>query len=748
MKYLISILFFYILAAPNYAILSSGVKGEKEIEKKVKSLLSRMTLEEKIGQMTQVTIQAVSKLQGTKDQHHELDLEKLEEAVVKYKVGSILNVYDVSHEIDYWHEVITKIQDLAINKTRLKIPVLYGIDAIHGATYTKGSTLFPQALAMASTFNRQLERISGEITSIETRASGIPWNFYPVLDIGRHPAWSRLWETFGEDVYLVSELGKAYIEGAQGSDYSLDSKTAICLKHYAGYSLPLTGKDRTPAWIGERMMREYFLEPFRVGIDAGAETIMINSSEVDGIPGHANYHLLTEVLKNEWKFKGFTVSDWEDINRLHTRDNVADSPEEAVRMAVMAGVDMSMVPYDFSFYEILLKLVKEGKVPIKRINEAVERILRVKFKSGIFENPYPVKSLSGSIGTDEHAQQNLQAARESIILVQNENNFLPLSKDIKLLVTGPTADKLMVLNGGWTITWQGNEESLYPQDKFTVLEAIESKIGKSNVTFVPGSDFSNLLDIEKAVSAANKSDAILLCLGETPYCETPGNITDLTLDLAQLELAKKIIDTGKPVILLLIEGRPRIINPIVPGVKSILVSFLPGMEGGRAVADILFGDANPSARLPITYPRFVNDFTLYDHKQIEAKEGNSYNPQWEFGHGLSYTTFQYSDLTISKDIITRGENLSVKVNIKNTGDIKGSEAVLMFISDLYRSVSPPVKQLKGFEKIELTPGQTRTVEFIITPEHLSFYGIDFKKNVEPGKFVVSIGKLKKEFTLK
>ena len=354
---------------------------EDEVMAKVNHLLSKMTLEEKIGQMTQVTLQVVSKKQGTKNQHHELDLEKLEEAITKYHVSSILNVYDVAHEIDYWHEVIGKIQDIAINKTRLKIPVLYGIDAIHGATYTKGATLFPQSLAMASTFNRDLERQAGKITSREVRASGIPWNFYPVLDLGRQPLWPRLWETFGEDVYLTTEMGKAYIAGAQGDDFSREDKLAICLKHFAGYSFPLNGKDRTPAWIGERMMREYFLPPFKEAIDAGAETIMINSAEVDGIPGHANYHLLTEILRNEWKFKGFTVSDWEDIKRLYTRDRVADSPEEAVRLAVMAGIDMSMVPYDFSFYEILLKLVKDGKVPISRIDEAVSRILRVKFLS-------------------------------------------------------------------------------------------------------------------------------------------------------------------------------------------------------------------------------------------------------------------------------------------------------------------------------------------------------------------------------
>jgi len=749
MKFLLKV-FLFLLTASLVIIPAQIVSqpSEKEIDRKVNLLLSKMTTEEKIGQMTQVTLQAVSKTQGTKDQHHELDLQKLEDAIVKYHVGSILNVWDVAHDINYWHKIINHIQDLAVNKTRLKIPIIYGIDAIHGATYTKGGTLFPQALAMASTFNVELEKKVGEITSQEVRASGIPWNFYPVLDIGRHPAWPRLWETFGEDVFLISQFGKAYIQGAQGNNINNPDKLAVCLKHYNGYGFPITGKDRTQAWIGERMMREYFLPPFKAAIDAGAESVMINSGDVDGIPGHANYFLLTQVLRNEWKFKGFTVSDWEDIKRLYTRDNVAETPEDAVRMSVMAGVDMSMVPYDFSFYEILLKLVKGKKVPIKRIDEAVGRILRVKYKLGLFDNPYPNKKFVNEFASDEHTQQNLEAARESVILVKNDDELLPLKKNIKLLITGPTADKLMVLNGGWTITWQGNEEVLYPQEKFTIVEAIESKIGKQNVTFVQGSDFNKTLDIENATEAAKNSDAILLCLGEPPYCETPGNINDITLDAAQLNLAEEMIKTGKPVVLLMIEGRPRVIKAIVHKIKSVLISFLPGMEGGRAIADILFGDANPSGKLPITYPQHVNDFTLYDHKQLESKEGNSYDPQWAFGYGLSYTTFEYSNLFFSKDIIKKGENLVVNVTVKNTGKVKGKESVLLYLSDLYRSVSPPVKQLKGFEKVELEPGESKEVEFILTPQHLSFTGIDLKPTIECGVFAVRVGNLKKEFTLK
>ena len=466
----------------------------------------------------------------------------------------------------------------------LKIPVLYGIDAIHGATYTTGSTLFPQALGMASTWNPELMHKSGEITAIEIKASGIPWNFYPVMDLGRQPLWPRLWETFGEDVFLASSMGSSYIRGQQETGF----KVATCLKHYVGYSFPLNGKDRTPAWISERMLREYFLPTFKAGIDAGAPTVMVNSAEVDGIPTHSDHHLLTDILRTELKFKGIVVSDWEDIKRLYTRDRVADSPEEAVRMAVMAGVDMSMVPTDFTFYDILLKLVKENKVPMSRIDEAVSRILTVKFNLGLFENAYPDAELKKRFASQEFTDVNKTAANESIVLLKNDNKVLPLSKNIKVLVAGPTADMLSVLNGGWTITWQGSEESLYPQEKNTVLEAITAKVGKENVTYVKGSDFNKEENIAEAVTAANNSDVVVLCLGEKAYCETPGNIDDMTLDEAQLKLADELIKTGKPVIVVMIEGRPRIINKIVPGVKGILAAFLPGMEGGDAIANVLF----------------------------------------------------------------------------------------------------------------------------------------------------------------
>ncbi|MBX2976831.1 MAG: glycoside hydrolase family 3 C-terminal domain-containing protein [Ignavibacteriaceae bacterium] len=731
-------------------MMASPGKSEKSlaIEKKVKELVAKMTIEEKVGQMTQVTIQTVSKTQGTKSQSHVLDEAKLEEAILKYHVGSLLNVYDVAHTPEYWHEVITKIQDIATKKSRLKIPVMYGIDAIHGATYTVGATLFPQAINMGASFNKELAKRSGEITSIETRASGIPWNFYPVLDLGRQPVWPRLWETFGEDVYLTSVLGSEYIKGAQGDDLSKDNSAATCLKHYIGYSFPFNGKDRTPAFMSERTLREYFLPPFEAGVKAGALTVMVNSAEVDGIPTHSDYRLLTEILRNELKFKGLVVSDWEDIKRLYTRDRVAESPKEAVRMAVMAGVDMSMVPYDYSFYELLVELVKEKSVPMKRIDEAVSRILMVKYELGLFENAYPKKELIAKIATEEHTKVNLEAAHETITLVKNDKNILPLSKDKKVLVTGPTANLLSALNGGWTLTWQGDEEALYPKNKKTILKAIEDKLGKDNVVYVEGTTFNKDVNIKEAVSAAENVDAVILCIGEKAYCETPGNIDDLNLDHAQIELATHLIKTGKPVITVLVEGRPRVIKSIAEKSKAVLVAFLPGMEGGVATADILFGDANPSGKLPVTYPKGPNDIVHYDYKPLEFFDANAYTPQWSFGHGLSYTTFEYSDLKLAKNVISKNEDLTVTVKVTNTGKREGKEAVLLFLTDLYGSVSRPNKQLQGFEKINLKPAETKEVSFTIKPEQLSFIGRDNKRITEAGDFVITVGNLKSEFKLK
>ncbi|HMU42495.1 MAG TPA: glycoside hydrolase family 3 N-terminal domain-containing protein [Ignavibacteriaceae bacterium] len=744
-KYLLSLFTIFFFVGFNSS--HERLIDQEKIQDKVKELLGKMSVEEKIGQMTQITLQAVSKTQGTKNTSHELDLQKLDEAITKYHVGSILNVYDVAHSIEYWHEVITKIQDIAAKKTNLGIPILYGIDAIHGATYTKGATLFPQAINMAATFNPWLMKKSGEITALEVRASGIPWDFYPVMDIGRQPLWPRFWETFGEDVFLASSIGSSYIEGAQGNNIGAPNKIATCLKHYLGYSFPINGKDRTPAWISERMMREYFLPTFEAGIKAGAKTIMINSSEVDGIPMHSDYHWLTEVLRGELNFKGFTVSDWEDIIRLYTRDKVAVSPKDAVRMAVMAGVDMSMVPYDFSFYNYLLELVNEGSVPMTRIDEAVSRILTVKFELGLFENPYPDQSLIKKFATIQSSDINLQAAHESIVLTKNEDGVLPLSKKIKILVAGPTANLLSVMNGGWTITWQGDEESLYPQEKLTVLEAVQKKVGSNNVIYEPGTTFNSEIDIKTAVDKAAGVDAVILCLGEKAYCESPGNINDLTLDDVQLKLADELSKTGKPIILVLLEGRPRVISRIEPRMNSVLVSMLPGMEGGRAIADIIFGDYNPDGKLPFSYPKYTNGFTTYDHKPIEEFDSNTYDPQWPFGSGLSYTRFEYSNLTLNKTSFNKGEEIKVSVTLKNAGSKSGKQTVMLYISDIVGSVSRPVKQLKGINKISLQPGVSQVVEFTITPDQLSFIGRDNKRIIEAGEFKVMIENLSAQFTL-
>ncbi|MFA5984194.1 MAG: glycoside hydrolase family 3 N-terminal domain-containing protein [Methylococcaceae bacterium] len=708
------------------------------IESKVEQLLVQMTLEEKIGQMTQVDFSVIGHPE-TPSNSNPVDQTLLENALIKHHIGSILNTpytpKNRAQAISTWRTMLASIH-ASTAKTRLKIPVIYGIDAIHGASYTQNSTLFPQAINMAATFNPELAFQEGEITAREIRASGLDWNFSTVMDLGRQPLWPRLWETFGEDVHLASVMGTAYIKGHQGDNLAATDKAPTCLKHYLGYSLPFNGKDRTPTWIGERMLREYFLPTFEAGIKAGTPTIMVNSSEVDGIPGHANYHYLTTILRGELGFKGFTVSDWEDIKRLYSRDKLAASPKEAVKIAVMAGVDMSMVPFDFSFYELLLELVKAGEVPISRIDEAVGRILTVKYQAGLFDDK-PMLPVEGHFATPEATATNLQAAHESIVLAQN-NGILPLKKDANILVTGPTANLLNVLNGGWTITWQGDEENLYPANKLTFLAALKQK-SQGNITYVGGNSFDATIDIEKAVASAQTMDVIILCLGEKPYTETFGNISSLNLDQSQVALAKAMLATGKPVILITFGGRPRIITEIAEKSAAVILGFLPGMEGGVAMADIVYGAYNPNAKLPITYPRDSNDIVWYDYKPIESFELNHYHPLYPFGHGLSYSQFQTSGLKISKDKVTADETINIQVNVKNIGAQKGKETVLLYLNDVAASVTRPNKQLKAFKKVELEPGQEQNLSFTLSPQDLSFIGVDLKRIIEPGEFKIMIG---------
>lgn len=731
------------------ACLFAGSKPHPSgLDQRVSELMSKMTIEEKVGQMTQVAIDVVSADSQTVGEYHRLDAQKLRRAIVDYHVGSILNVMGAAYSLPNWHDIITQIQDVAVRQTRLGIPVLYGIDAIHGANYTKGATVFPQSIGMAATWNPELVKKSGAITAVEVRASGIPWNFNPVLGVGRQPLWPRLFETFGEDPYLASVMGVAYVKGLEGdaNDVSREDKVAACVKHYIGYSFPFSGKDRTPAYIPERLLRECFLPSFKAAIDAGAHTLMINSSEINGVPVHASHYYLTELLRNELGFQGLAVSDWMDIKNLHRREKVAATEKEAVRMAVMAGVDMSMVPLDFSFYKELVALVKEGSVPESRIDEAVRRILTLKFELGLFANPYPDKSLQGRFASNQSRGVCLQAARESLTLLKNANDTLPLSRGDRILVTGPTANSLSSLNGGWTITWQGNNESLYPKDHATILQALRTKLGQQNIVYEPGTTIDAEVDIAKAVAAAAQADVVVACIGEGAYCELEGNITDLDLPEVQLRLVEALQATGKPVVLVLTEGRPRIIHRIVDHSSAILMAYLPGMEGGVAIADVLAGDFNPCGKLPITYPRYPNDLTLYDRKFSEDEnQFKTYNPEFPFGYGLSYTDFEIKNLNVARDTIGLGEQVSVAVTVENTGKIAGKEIVQLYVGDEVASVTPAMKRLKRFAGVFLQPGERKTIRFTLQMNDLSFIGLRNKPVVEPGKFKIYVGNLTDEF---
>jgi beta-glucosidase len=713
----------------------------------VEALLARMTLEEKVGQMTQLEIGMISSGKGLKTR---IDPAKLEKAIATYGVGSIINVTDEEFTIDQWHDIIRKIQESA-QGTRLKIPALYGIDSIHGVNYAAGSTLFPQEIGMAATWNPELMKRAAEITALENRACGIPWNFSPVLDVGRQPLWPRFYETFGEDPYLAKVMGVAAVRGYEGTNIAETGHVAACLKHYMGYSFPLSGRDRSPALIPEYYLREYFMPTFQAAIAAGAHSIMVNSGEINGVPVHASHYLLTDVLRNELGFRGMVVSDWEDIKKLVTQHRVAATEKEATRIAIMAGIDMSMVPSDYSFSDNLIALVKEGAVPQARVDEAVARILRLKFELGLFDSPMPDTTLKSKFGSAESRAVSLEAARESMTLLKNSNNLLPLAAGIRILVTGPTANSLVSLNNGWSHTWQGTKSELYPKDRLTILEAIEAKAGKQNVSYVAGSALDTEVNVTEAVEAARHADVAIVCVGEGAYAETPGNIEDLTLDDAQLKLAAAVSATGKPVVIVLVEGRPRIISRIAAGAAAILMAYNPGNEGGQAIADVLFGDYNPGGKLPFTYPRFPNTLIPYDHKAHELQDTSFGNmaskPQFEFGYGLSYTTFSYSDLSVEPKSVSGEAEIAVSVTVKNTGRKTGNEVVQLYLSDLVASITPPGKRLKRFAKTHLEPGQSKTFKFTLRPDDLSFVGLNNRSIIEPGEFEVRVAGLTKRFTL-
>jgi beta-glucosidase len=714
---------------------------------RIDQLLRQMTLKEKVGQMTQLEIGMVTDGQ---DANLVINPDKLHKAVVEYGVGSILNVKDTALTLDKWHELIGAIQQAAAG-TRLKIPVLYGIDTIHGANYVAGATLFPQPLGMAATWDPELMKAASEIAAKETRAAGIPWTFSPVLDIGRQPLWPRLYETLGEDPHLASVMGAATVRGYQGDNPASPTSVAATMKHYVGYSGPVSGHDRTPALIPDVTMREYFLPTFAAGAKAGALSVMVNSGDVNGIPGHLNAHLLEDVLRGELGFDGVVVSDWEDIKKLVTTHHAEPTEKDATRDAVLAGVDMSMVPSDYSFSDLLLQLVNEGSVPMTRIDEAVRRILTMKARVGLFASAaVPPAGAPTAIGTPESRAVARRAAQESIVLEKNAAGVLPLAANARLLVTGPTADSLVALDNGWTITWQGDRAALYPKDRHTVRGALEARFA-DRVTYVPGAAYDKEIDVAAAAAAAANADAVVLCLGEMSYAETPGNIDDLSLPAAQLHLADAVLAAGKPVILVMIEGRPRLIRPIAARAQGILVALNPGIEGGDAIADVLTGDVNPSGRLPITYPRDPNALLTYDHKVSEAMDTSfglkAFQPQFEFGSGLSYTTFEYSDLTVP-DAATFAAGFDVSVTVRNTGGREGTEVVQLYVSDRYASITPPVKRLRHFVRVPLAPGASRTLRFHITRADLSFVGANGKWVAEPGGFGVSVGGLSHDVVVK
>lgn len=744
------------------AAMRRGPSAARDYRQQIDSLIKRMTLEEKVGQMTQLEVGMVTTGEG--DQLR-VDPAKLEKAIARYGVGSILNVKDRALSADKWHEIVGQIQQAA-SRSRLKIPVIYGIDTIHGANYVQGATLFPQEIGMAATWNPALMQRAAEVSAMETRAASIPWTFSPVLDLGRQPLWPRFYETFGEDPYLAKVMGVAFVRGVEGEDVAAQDRVAASLKHYAGYSFPLSGRDRTPAWIPENYLREYFLPPFEAAIKAGARTVMVNSAEINGVPGHVNRHLLTTVLRDEWKFDGFVVTDWEDIKKLVTQWRIAPDEKEATRLAVMAGNDMSMVPSDYSFADLLIQLVKEGSVPQSRIDEAVRRILLVKYQLGLFDKPTSDPTLKSRIGLPESRAVALEAARQSLVLLKNDDNLLPLAKNRKVLVTGPTADSLLPLNNGWSYVWQGSDETLYPQDRPTIRRAVEAKVGASNVAYVPGTritrpagsapggtptSFDEEVDIASAARAARDADVVILCLGEGSYAETPGNINDLTLPEPQLKLAEAVAAAGKPVIMVLVEGRPRVISRVAERAGAILLALNPGNEGGQAVADVLFGDHNPGGKLPFTYPRHPNALMTYDHKTFEGQEQSfglkPFEPQFHFGHGLSYTTFAYTNLSLGGQTMRRGGELTASVTVTNTGRRAGHETVIVYVRDLVASLAPPGKRVRRFAKLHLEPGQSRTLTFRLTDEDLSFISEMNRPVVEPGDFEVMVGDQTAKFTL-
>ena len=699
--------------------------------------VKRLTLKQKAGQMTQVAMDLV--FQGDTyvlTQPAEFDEAKLSYILDSLEIGSLLN-HPSNNWVSpqEWQGYLQRIQAKATARTG--VPVIFGQDAIHGANYIAGATLYAQPLGVAATFNRDLARDLAKMTAYELKAASIPWNFSPAMDVGRNPVWPRTWESFGEDVYLNQQMGLATLRGYQGEDVGSANNVVACLKHFTGYGSAFTGRDRTPAYLPERQLREYYLPQYQAAIDAGALTIMANSGEVNGIPTHANQWLLTDILREEMGFEGLLISDWEDVRFLNYRHKVAPTLKDAVRMAIEAGIDMSMTAAFTDFPKLLIELVEEGAVPLERINRSVARVIAVKVKAGLYQKNVFEPAAYAQFGGEEHNRKSRQSAEESIVLLKNDGLQLPIKPDQKIFLTGPTANSMRSLNGGWTYSWQGENGDEYLKRYNTILEAMQRKFGDRAI-YAKGVGMGEDVDESTALALARTADVIVACVGESSYTEVKGNINNLALPREQQAYLEKLAELGRPIVLVVTAGRPRIITDMVRASQAVLFLPYPGPHGGDALAGILAGDVNPSGRLPLTYPRDANALVTYDHKNTETVE-NGYSPLFPFGLGLGYSTFRYSDITLSQAELSDGGSLTASLTVTNTGDRNAKHSVLLFTRDEYATITPSARRLRDFHKVELAPGETEGITFTIRPEMLSFIGIENESVVEPGDFTVVIG---------
>ena len=762
MRYLF-ILFLFLISC-------NQTKEFSDIDKEVDDILKSMTLDEKVGQMTQINLTVIAKGPNKWSSSFplEIDHKKTKKAIVDYKVGSVLNtINNTAQKPKVWFKTISDIQSYAIDSTKMKIPIIYGIDAIHGTTYTDGATMFPQQITTAASWNPENAYNMALVCAYETRASSIPWNFSPVLDLGLDPRFPRQFETFGEDPLIVERFGDAMIKGYQGDKNDISNKynVAACMKHFVGYQAVISGKDRTPAYIPDNVLSEYHIEPFKKAIESGAKTIMINSGLINGVPVHADYNLMINVLRNKLGFQGVILTDWEDIRKLHDRDKVAKTQREAIKIAINAGIDMSMVPYEYEhFIKNLKSLVEEGEVSIERIDDAVKRILKLKLELDLFNNPVTNYEEYGDFGSKKHHELAYKSASESITLLKNNDDILPLKGKPRILVTGPNGNNMRTLNGAWTYSWQGELTDDFAGEYNTIYESIRNTYGSNNVKYIPGVSYRkganyyemDEIDIQKVLNEARRSDYIILCLGENTYTEKPGDLNDLNIHRLQSKLAIELSKTGKPIILILNLGRPRLISDIEPLMSAVINVYLPGNFGADALADILSGKVNPSGKLPYTYPAYPNSLLPYYYKPSEVQNNaqgaynyvGEVNNLYDFGYGLSYSDFKYSKLSVNKDTFNINENINIEVSITNDSDVDGYETVQLYSSDLYASITPDVKRLRDFNKIYIKSGEAKTVSFSLPVSELEFYNINNSPVVEEGKFKLSINTFTKEIYIK